>query len=468
MCNNHRSDLKLERVVKYKMVNQIDLQAHLTRRQLRLFEIDPTEANAFAKYLAVVSVHGYSIDRLPDTKQALDIVFKERHIDPYSKEAVELRNQAFAYDGNFQLGPEGETHLKLILAGLDPKHVVSREAYGAVLSSYNLPADATLEAIKAALPREDKKVRFRQIFDEFPNYIQALELITPTPPSNTVATIPSAPPTPVDKLSYRAVEAIIRKIYSDPQTVRSTALDILAIYLKGQKILYTEAKTLCEQRLYALMLPAILVSAVCTFLSLYLKDDPNGGLVVSVLNAFNSFLLAVVTYLKLDAKAEAHKTSAYKYDKLQSYCEFNSGKLLFFEDGRDSILGIIEEVETKVGEIKETNQFIIPEQIRHRFRLLYGKNVFATAKTIQFREMQMINNLKGVINALLDLYKQPESPELRSKILDAEQKQNELINKIIVLRNDYTAIDSRFDNEVEAHIHASNRRCCKCMDWLKT
>ena len=43
------------------------------------------------------------------------------------------------------------------------------------------------------------------------------------------------------------------------------------------------------------------------------------------LNAWISFLLAVVSYMKLDAQAEAHKISAHQYDKLQSVCEFSSG-----------------------------------------------------------------------------------------------------------------------------------------------
>ena len=50
------------------------------------------------------------------------------------------------------------------------------------------------------------------------------------------------------------------------------------------------------------------------------------------INAGISFLLAIVSYLKLDAQSEAHKISAHQYDKLQSICEFKSGDLLLFTD----------------------------------------------------------------------------------------------------------------------------------------
>jgi hypothetical protein len=37
----------------------------------------------------------------------------------------------------------------------------------------------------------------------------------------------------------------------------STSLDVISCYLKGQKILYLEAKAYCEFYLYRLMMPAI-------------------------------------------------------------------------------------------------------------------------------------------------------------------------------------------------------------------
>lgn len=262
-----------------------------------------------------------------------------------------------------------------------------------------------------------------------------------------------------EKLSYSAVNAIIRHTYNDPNTVRSTALDILAMYLKGQKILYTESKTFCERRLNALMLPAILTTAVCSIVSLQLKDYEYGAMIVSILNGFNSLLLALVSYLKLDAKAEAHRVSAYKYDKLQAFCEFKSGKILFLNDNKDDVTAIIDQIETQVREIKETNQFIMPERVRYVFRKTFGVNVFARVKEIQVRETILINQLKGQINDLLAYHAHPEQfHRNEEEIVYMEQKQNELIEEIIRLRNAYLAIDNVFENEIEKHVRQTRSR----------
>jgi hypothetical protein len=272
-------------------------------------------------------------------------------------------------------------------------------------------------------------------------------------------------PTPSpDKLSFKTVDSMVKQIYTDAEMTQSTALDILAVYLKGQKILYTEAKTLVEQRLHTLMLPAILVSAVCTVLALQLKDYIYGGIIVASLNGFNSFILALISYLKLDAKAEAHKTSAYKYDKLQAYCEFKSGSILFVDDPTNNVAAIIKEIETNVKEIKETNQFVLPESVRYNYEQLYNTNIFSNVKCIQNEEMILTNKLKGIINALVTLHASGAVPE---DILAKETEQNELIDQIIKKRDKYMAIDGTFNTEIKNQITLSKRRLT-CMGWLKT
>jgi hypothetical protein len=125
-------------------------------------------------------------------------------------------------------------------------------------------------------------------------------------------------------------EKEINEQYSTVNHDYSSSLDVLASYLKGQKIIYMEAKYYCERNLNKLMMPAILLSTAATVLAAIVSNYNWGSMLISSVNAVIAFLLALVNYFKLDAASEAHKISAHQYDKLQSSVEFTSGALLLF------------------------------------------------------------------------------------------------------------------------------------------
>ena len=135
---------------------------------------------------------------------------------------------------------------------------------------------------------------------------------------------------PYKKLEFKDVEYKINQSYDDLNHRYSSALDILASYLKGHKIIYMEAKSYCETHLNFYMMPSILFSTTATVLSSYVNNFHWGPVFISSLNGIIAFLLAIVNYLKLDAASEAHKISSHQYDKLQSTVEFTSGSVLLF------------------------------------------------------------------------------------------------------------------------------------------
>ena len=239
----------------------------------------------------------------------------------------------------------------------------------------------------------------------------------------------------------------------------SFALDIIAVYLKGQKNIYMESKLYCQQILNILMLPAIFISALSSVLSLSFDKFEFNATIISSLNGFNTFLLSLVSYLKLDAKAEAHRMSSDKFDNLQSQCEFKSGQVLLFDmnDKKKNLNKFLETIEKEVIEIKSTNQFIIPEKIRNRYLYTYSTNVFALVKELNIEEKilkQKLDNIKKNIkkykhnmlekekyeNILIKLNNEEIEIVAYNNVIDNEQKQilyNNTLNNIKHQKNIY-------------------------------
>ena len=180
------------------------------------------------------------------------------------------------------------------------------------------------------------------------------------------------------RVSYSQVRKSVDKLYYDTNEYYSSAMDILASYVRGQKLIYMESKHHCTSNLDYLMLPAIFISSVAAVASVAIDIWSWGSYIIASLNAFISFLLAVVSYLKLDAQAEAHKISAHQYDKLQSVCEFSSGYFLMFAETDynkndndknikkiDGIKKRIQDIETKIKEIKQTNLLYLDQYDIH-------------------------------------------------------------------------------------------------------
>ena len=136
---------------------------------------------------------------------------------------------------------------------------------------------------------------------------------------------------------------------------------------------------------------------------------------------------------------------------------------------------LTQKIENDVKDIKETNQFVLPEVIRYNFPILTNINIFSEIKKILNKEMILMNKLAYVLNEIrfleFDIYKNEKlkdenKDELKIKLEIKKSEKQGLTVILLKIQDEYVSLDVAFKDELLRYSNRNKYRV-KILEWLK-
>ena len=161
----------------------------------------------------------------------------------------------------------------------------------------------------------------------------------------------------------------------------------------------------------------------------------------------------------METSTQTFFNSARQFDKLETSLEFVASKLMFIKDESEKskiVYEQLQEVESKINEMKEWNSLFLPDEIRGIFPIICNINVFSFIKRIETNRKNTIEQFKDVKNEIrYILYSNninettDQSNRIHKRLQYLIESKDKIKHNLLHYRNAYSYIDELFTVEIK-------------------
>ena len=226
---------------------------------------------------------------------------------------------------------------------------------------------------------------------------------------SSVINKPSSPPSnkrkrsSFKKFQIHDIERNLNKYYDNDNNKYTNEIDILTTFMKGQKNLYIQAKNISQWKFNCLTIPALFLTCGITMYTPFVDCNGFSNAAVAGLNAIVALLISMMNFFKYESSTQFFFQMTNQFDKLETTLEIVSSKLIILDDENEKkklVLNKINDIEQKIIELKDNNNFLIPEAVKTLFPIICHMNIFSFIKKMQGCKNSLICNLKDIQNEI--------------------------------------------------------------------
>jgi hypothetical protein len=242
----------------------------------------------------------------------------------------------------------------------------------------------------------------------------------------------------------------------------SRQLDILILFIKGQKNIYFQSRNLTQAKLFLFMIPTLIITIAVTVFAPIIGEYAWSGGFISGLNFLATSLITIMNFTKLESKTESYGQIASQYDKIETTLEIMSSKLFFIkseEEKKELVLSKILETEVRLTELRDFHSVMIPNEIRVIFPIISHTNIFSFIKKIENQKRDLIfrlMNTKNEIHYILHKWKRSSTESLgniqrnkeKNRLLYLYEADGKIKDDIIKCNQIFQKLEADFFGEI--------------------